>query len=87
MTSAAVSRPLLPPLHLPLVAFTGLAVDTARGYLVKTRLNYALDSAALAGGRVMFDATARDAAIQDFLRCELSVRLYGGDPDRAHDDD
>ena len=31
---------------LPLVAFTGLAVDTARGYLVKTRLSYALDSAA-----------------------------------------
>ena len=44
----------------------GLAVDTARGYLVKTRLNYALDAAALAGLRVMFDAVARDAAIQDF---------------------
>jgi len=62
---------------LPLVAFTGLAVDTARGYLVKTRLNYALDSAALAGGRVMFDATARDAAIQDFFDANFPSGYMG----------
>ena len=36
---------------IPLVAFSGLAVDTARGYLMKSRLNHALDSAALAGGQ------------------------------------
>lgn len=62
---------------LPLVAFTGLAVDTARGYLVKTRLNYALDSAALAGGRVMFDAAARDAAIQDFFDANFPSGYMG----------
>ena len=52
---------------IPLVAFTGLAIDTARGYFVKARLNYALDSAALAGGKVMFDTAARDAAIDKFF--------------------
>lgn len=62
---------------LPLVAFTGLAVDTARGYLVKTRLSYALDSAALAGGRVMFDAVARDAAIQDFFDANFPPGYMG----------
>lgn len=36
---------------IPLVAFTGLAIDSARGYLVKSRLAYALDAAALAGAR------------------------------------
>lgn len=62
---------------LPLVAFTGLAVDTARGYLVKTRLSYALDSAALAGGRVMFDAVQRDAAIQDFFDANFPPGYMG----------
>jgi Flp pilus assembly protein TadG len=62
---------------LPLVAFTGLAVDTARGYLVKTRLSYALDSAALAGGRVMFDAVKRDAAIQDFFDANFPPGYMG----------
>lgn len=62
---------------IPLVAFTGLAVDTARGYLVKTRLNYALDAAALAGGRVMFDATARDAAIQKFFDANFPPGYMG----------
>ncbi len=62
---------------LPLVAFTGLAVDTARGYLVKTRLNYALDAAALAGGRVMFDEAKRDAAIQDFFDANFPSGYMG----------
>jgi Flp pilus assembly protein TadG len=62
---------------IPLVAFTGLAVDTARGYLIKTRLSYALDSAALAGGRVMFDVTARDAAIQKFFDANFPAGYMG----------
>lgn len=37
---------------VPLIAFTGLAVDAGRGYFVKSRLSHALDSAGLAGGRV-----------------------------------
>ena len=37
----------------PMVATVGLAIDTARGYLVKARLSQAIDAAGLAGGRVM----------------------------------
>ena len=52
---------------VPLVAFSGLAVDTARGYLMKSRLSYALDSAALAAGRVMYDEDLRDEMVQRFF--------------------
>ena len=51
---------------IPMVGFIGLATDTARGYIVKSRLSYALDAAGLAGGRVMFSPT-RDADIQMFF--------------------
>ena len=44
---------------VPLVAFLGLAIDTTRGYLVKSHLNQALDAAALAGGRVYDEAESR----------------------------
>lgn len=40
---------------IPLVGAIGIGVDTARGFLVRSRLSQALDSAALAGGRVMFE--------------------------------
>ncbi len=39
---------------VPLVGFIGMATDTARAFLVKSRLSSALDSAALAGGRAFF---------------------------------
>jgi Flp pilus assembly protein TadG len=51
---------------IPLVAFVGLAVDTTRGYLVKSRLSSAVDAAALAGGRVYTSAN-RDADIQMYF--------------------
>ncbi|MEQ9189775.1 MAG: pilus assembly protein TadG-related protein [Alphaproteobacteria bacterium] len=51
---------------VPLVAVTGLAIDTTRGYLVKSRLSAALDAAGLAGGRVMF-SPERDGDIQMFF--------------------
>lgn len=38
---------------IPLVGAVGLAVDSARGYLVKQRLSQAVDAAALAAGRVI----------------------------------
>ncbi len=53
-------------LIIPLVGVTGLAVDTARGYLLKARLSQALDAAALAGGRVYFQPQ-RDADIQMYF--------------------
>ncbi len=48
---------------VPMIGFIGIGTDTARAYLVKSRLSSALDAAALAGGFVMFQST-RDADIQ-----------------------
>lgn len=39
---------------IPLVAFLGVAIDAGRGYMVKSQLGQAVDAAALAGGRSMF---------------------------------
>jgi len=47
---------------VPLVAFAGLSVDTARGYLAKQRLSYAIEAAALAAAKAGISAT--DAEIQ-----------------------
>ena len=47
---------------VPLVAFSGLSVDTARGYLVKQRLAYAIESAALAAAKAGVNST--DAEIE-----------------------
>jgi Flp pilus assembly protein TadG len=38
-------------LIVPLLGFMGLGVDTARGYMVRTRLSQALDAAGLAAGK------------------------------------
>ena len=51
---------------VPMIGFVGIATDTGRGYLVKSRLSSALDSAALAGGLVMFETT-RDADVQMYF--------------------
>ena len=51
---------------IPLIGAVGIATDTARGYLVKSRLQAAVDSAALAGGRVFYDAN-RDSDIQQYF--------------------
>jgi len=55
---------------IPMIGFVGIATDTARGYLVKSRLSSALDSAALAGGLVMFEKT-RDADIQMYFNANF----------------
>lgn len=55
---------------IPLIAFVGLAVDTTRGYLVKSRLNQALDAAALAGGRV-FASPTRDDDIRMYFKANF----------------
>jgi Flp pilus assembly protein TadG len=51
---------------IPLFAIIGLAIDTTRGYLAKSRLWSAVDAAALAGGRV-YDADFRDDDIQMYF--------------------
>jgi Flp pilus assembly protein TadG len=55
---------------IPMVGFVGIATDTARGYLVKSRLSSALDAAGLAGGRRFFAAT-RDAEINMFFNANF----------------
>ena len=47
---------------IPLVAFSGLSIDTARGYLVKQRLAYAIEAAALAAAKA--DPTSTAAEIE-----------------------
>jgi Flp pilus assembly protein TadG len=54
----------------------GLATDTARGYLVKARLNQALDAAALAGGRAM-SSPARDADIVMYFNANFPPDYLG----------
>jgi Flp pilus assembly protein TadG len=61
---------------IPLVAFVGLAVDTTRGYLVKSRLNQALDAAALAGGRVYANST-RDDDIRMYFKANFPDGYLG----------
>ena len=51
---------------VPMIGFVGIATDTGRGYLVKSRLSSALDSAALAGALVIFEKD-RNADIQMFF--------------------
>lgn len=53
-----------------IVGFAGLATDAARGYMVKARLSQALDAAALAGGKVMFQP-GRDDDIRMFFEANF----------------
>ena len=55
---------------IPMIGFVGIATDTARAYLVKSRLSSALDSAALAGALVMFEST-RDADVQMYFNANF----------------
>ncbi|HYZ47284.1 MAG TPA: pilus assembly protein TadG-related protein, partial [Sphingomonas sp.] len=47
---------------IPLLGFTGAAVDTARLYVVKVRLQQACDAGALAGRKMMTGTSLDDAA-------------------------
>ncbi len=55
---------------VPMVGFIGMATDTARAYLVKSRMSSALDSAGLAGGRRFFSA-GRDQEINMFFQANF----------------
>lgn len=57
---------LVVALGLPLTVGAGYTVETVRGYAVQARLAQAVDAAALAGGRVMFD-DQRDGHIRTFF--------------------
>lgn len=53
-------------LAIPAIVGAGCTVDALRGYAVQAKLSQAVDAAALAGGRVMFDAQ-RDGHIRSFF--------------------
>lgn len=52
-------------------ASVGLAVDAARGYLLKARLSQALDAAALAGGKALLDPTNFENDINMYFKANL----------------
>lgn len=45
---------------IPLIGFVGMGVDSARNYMVRSRLSAAVDAAALAGGNSFFSSTRDD---------------------------
>ena len=51
---------------VPMVGAVGLAIDSSIGYLLKTRMGKALDTAGLAAGRVALDDNAEEVAQQFF---------------------
>ncbi|MFC5354119.1 hypothetical protein [Azospirillum himalayense] len=67
---------LIVALGLPLTVGAGYTLETVRGYAVQARLAQAVDAAALAGGRVMFD-DQRDGHIRSFFDNAFSKSFLG----------
>ncbi len=61
---------------VPLIGFIGIATDAARGYMVRAKLQQALDAAALAGGRAMDDPD-RDDDIRAFFAANFPDGFLG----------
>ncbi|MBT4934206.1 MAG: VWA domain-containing protein [Rhodospirillaceae bacterium] len=55
---------------VPVIGFVGIGTDTARAYMVKSRLSSALDAAGLAGGKAFF-STTRDQDIEMFFNANF----------------
>lgn len=68
---------------IPLVAFVGIGTDTARGYILKSKLSYALDAAGLAGGRVIYSAN-RDSDIQMYFNANFPPGYMDATLDGPH---
>lgn len=68
---------------VPMVGFIGMATDTARAYLVKSRLSSALDAAGLAGGRRFFAAT-RDQEINMFFHANFPTNYMNASVSGPH---
>ena len=63
---------------VPLIGIVGLAVDTARAYSVKQRLQESIDSAALVAGR-NFNDPHRDQMIADYFHANWRAGFMGSD--------
>src|ERR1700759_3332953 len=60
------------------VGVAGLAVDAARGYLVKARLSEAIDAAALAGGKALQNSSANNATINSDVLAFFGANFPSG---------
>jgi Flp pilus assembly protein TadG len=75
---------------IPLFIVVGLAIDTGRGYMLKSKLSYAIDAAGLAGGRA-FETDLREEDIMMFFEANfptgyMSSELLPGHPIITFDD-
>ncbi len=59
-----------------LIGFIGIGIDTARAYMVQSRLSTALDAAALAGGLAFFEAD-RDDQVKMIFRANFPPDYLG----------
>lgn len=64
---------------VPIVAFVGIAIDTGRGYMLKQRLSYAVEAAALAAAKSSVSATDAEieAAGQKIFDANFSAGYMG----------
>jgi hypothetical protein len=76
---------------IPLFAAVGLAIDTGRGYMLKSKLSYAIDAAGLAAGRAFeTDNRLEDALMffeANFPTGYMNSELLPGSPDVDFDDE
>ncbi len=68
---------------VPLMCFVGIGFDTARAYMVKSRLSSALDAAGLAGG-VSFFLANRDDDIRMYFDANYPDGFLGSTVDGPH---
>lgn len=59
-----------------MIAAVGIGIDTARAFLLKSKLSQALDAAALAGGKVMMSSN-RDSDIEMFFNANFPANYLG----------
>lgn len=74
-----VRRVALLLMLVPLVGAIGYGADAMRSHMVQARLARAVDEAALAGGRVLFD-NQRDGHIRKFFETAFPAGFLGAEP-------
>ncbi len=65
---------------IPILGLMGIATDTARAYIVKSRLSSAVDAASLAGGQIFF-SSHRDDDIRMFFEANFPEGYLGATVD------
>ena len=62
---------------IPIIGVFGFATDLTRAYIVKSRLGDALDAAALAGGRSLFQKDVHERLIKKYFKANIKDNLMG----------